>query len=187
MDLLVAGLGNPGSRYAKTRHNLGYLVAAELAARWGAPAEREKHGGALSEVRLEDGTTVALLRPLGFMNLSGGPVQKAARAYGLEPAQVICVHDDVEISFGQVRAKLGGGLGGHNGLRSVAERLGTRDFGRVRCGVGRPGPGERRDLADWLLSPFEPDEDPEPMVGTAADCVELIAREGIEAAVAAYP
>ena len=187
MDLLVAGLGNPGSRYAKTRHNLGYLVAAELAARWHAPAEREKHGGALTEVRLDDGTTVALLRPLGFMNLSGGPVQKAARAYGLEPAQVICVHDEVEIPFGQVRAKLGGGLGGHNGLRSVAERLGTRDFGRVRCGVGRPGPGERRDLADWLLSPFEPGEDPEPMVGTAADCVELIAREGIEAAVAAYP
>jgi PTH1 family peptidyl-tRNA hydrolase len=187
VDLLVAGLGNPGSRYAKTRHNLGYLVAAELAARWHAPSEREKHGGALSEVRLEDGTTVALLRPLGFMNLSGGPVQKAARAYGLEPAQVICVHDEVEIPFGQVRAKLGGGLGGHNGLRSVAERLGTRDFGRVRCGVGRPGPGERRDLADWLLSPFEPGEDPEPMVGTAADCAELIAREGIEAAIAAYP
>jgi PTH1 family peptidyl-tRNA hydrolase len=187
VDLLVAGLGNPGSRYAKTRHNLGYLVAAELAARWHAPPERDKHGGALSEVRLEDGTTVALLRPLGFMNLSGGPVQKAARAYGLEPAQVICVHDEVEIPFGQVRAKLGGGLGGHNGLRSVAERLGTRDFGRVRCGVGRPGPGERRDLADWLLSPFEPDEDPEPMVGTAADCVELITREGIDAAVAAYP
>jgi PTH1 family peptidyl-tRNA hydrolase len=187
VDLLVAGLGNPGSRYAKTRHNLGYLVAAELAARWHAPPERDKHGGALREVRLEDGTTVALLRPLGFMNLSGGPVQKAARAYGLEPAQVICVHDEVEIPFGHVRAKLGGGLGGHNGLRSVAERLGTRDFGRVRCGVGRPGPGERRDLADWLLSPFEPDEDPEPMVGTAADCVELIAREGIEAAVAGYP
>jgi PTH1 family peptidyl-tRNA hydrolase len=187
VDLLVAGLGNPGSRYAKTRHNLGYLVAAELAARWHAPPEREKHGGALSEVRLEDGTTVALLRPLGYMNLSGGPVQKAARAYGLEPAQVICVHDEVEIAFGQVRAKLGGGLGGHNGLRSVAERLGTRDFGRVRCGVGRPGPGERRDLADWLLSPFELDEDPEPMVGTAAGCVELIARAGIEAAIAAYP
>ena len=185
--MLVAGLGNPGSRYAQTRHNLGYLVASELAARWHAPSEREKHGGALSEVRLEDGTTVALLRPLAFMNLSGGPVAKAARAYGLEAAQVICVHDDVEARFGQVRAKLGGGLGGHNGLRSVAERLGTRDFGRVRLGVGRPRPGERRDLADWLLSSFEPDEDPAPMVQTAADCVELIAREGIDAALAAYP
>ena len=134
-----------------TRHNLGYLVAAELAARWRAPAEREKHGGALSEVRLEDGTTVALLRPLGFMNLSGGPVQKAVRAYGLGPEQVVCVHDDVEAAFGQVRAKLGGGLGGHNGLRSVAERLGTRDFARVRCGIGRQRAGDRRDLADWVL------------------------------------
>ena len=99
------------------------------------------------------------------MNLSGGPVQKAVRAYGLGPDQVVCVHDDVEATFGQVRAKLGGGLGGHNGLRSVAERLGTRDFGRVRCGIGRQRPGDRRDLADWVLSPFEPDEDPQPMVG----------------------
>jgi peptidyl-tRNA hydrolase, PTH1 family len=187
MDLLVAGLGNPGARYARTRHNAGSFVTEELAARWGAPAEREKHGGALREVRLDDGTTVALLRPLGFMNLSGGPVQKAARAYGLAPEQVVCVHDDVELQFGQVRAKLGGGLGGHNGLRSVAERLGTRDFGRVRCGIGRQRAGDRRDLADWVLAPFEPDEDPAPMVGTAADCVELIAREGMEAALAAYP
>jgi PTH1 family peptidyl-tRNA hydrolase len=187
VDLLVAGLGNPGRRYAGTRHNAGYLVAAELAARWNASGEREKHGGALSEVRLDDGTTVALLRPLGFMNLSGGPVQKAARAYGLEPAQIVCVHDDVEARYGQVRAKLGGGLGGHNGLRSVAERLGTRDFGRVRCGIGRQRPGDRRDLADWVLSPFEDDEDPATMIATAADCVELIAREGIEAALVAYP
>jgi PTH1 family peptidyl-tRNA hydrolase len=187
MDLLVAGLGNPGGRYARTRHNAGSLVTAELAARWGAPPEREKHGGALSELRLDDGTTVALLRPLGFMNLSGGPVQKAARAYGLAPEQIVCVHDDVEARFGQVRAKLGGGLGGHNGLRSVAERLGTRDFGRVRCGIGRPRPGDRRDLADWVLSPFEDDEDPAPMIEAAAECVELIAREGIDAALAAYP
>jgi peptidyl-tRNA hydrolase, PTH1 family len=185
--MLVAGLGNPGSRYAGTRHNLGYLVAEELAVRWHAPAEREKHGGALREVRLEDGTTVALLRPLGFMNLSGGPVQKAVRAYGLGAEQVVCVHDDVEARFGQVRAKLGGGLGGHNGLRSVAERLGTRDFARVRCGIGRQRPGDRRDLADWVLSAFEPDEDPQPMIAAAADCVELMANEGMEAALAAYP
>jgi PTH1 family peptidyl-tRNA hydrolase len=187
MDLLVAGLGNPGGRYARTRHNAGYLVAEELRSRWGSPPEREKHGGALSELRLDDGTTIALLRPLGFMNLSGGPVQKAARAYGLAPEQIVCVHDDVEARFGQVRAKLGGGLGGHNGLRSVAERLGTRDFARVRCGIGRQRAGDRRDLADWVLSPFEEDEDPAPMVGAAADCVELILREGIDAALAAYP
>jgi PTH1 family peptidyl-tRNA hydrolase len=187
MDLLVAGLGNPGGRYARTRHNLGYFVADELAARWDAPAEREKHGGALREARLGDGTTVALLRPLGYMNLSGGPVQKAARAYGLAPEQIICVHDDVEAKFGQVRAKQGGGLGGHNGLRSVAERLGTRDFGRVRCGIGRQRAGDRRELADWVLAAFEDDEDPAPMVEAAADCVELIVREGMEAAIAAYP
>jgi PTH1 family peptidyl-tRNA hydrolase len=187
MDLLVAGLGNPGGRYARTRHNAGYLVAAELAARWSAPPEREKHGGALTEIRLDDGTAVALLRPLGFMNLSGGPVQKAARSYGLAPEQVICVHDEVELAFGHVRAKLGGGLGGHNGLRSVAERLGTRDFGRVRLGIGRQRAGDRRDLADWVLSPFEDDEDPTPMVAAASDCVELIAREGMEAALAAFP
>jgi peptidyl-tRNA hydrolase, PTH1 family len=187
MDLLVAGLGNPGGRYARTRHNLGYFVADELAARWEAPPEREKHGGALREVRLGDGTTVALLRPLGYMNLSGGPVQKAARAYGLAPEQIVCVHDDVEARFGQVRAKLGGGLGGHNGLRSVAERLGSRDFGRVRCGIGRQRAGDRRDLADWVLATFEDDEDPAPMVEAAADCVELIVREGMEAAIAAYP
>jgi PTH1 family peptidyl-tRNA hydrolase len=187
MDLLVAGLGNPGGRYARTRHNLGYFVADELAARWEAPAEREKHGGALREVRLGDGTTIALLRPLGYMNLSGGPVGKAARAYGLAPEQIVCVHDDVEARFGQVRAKLGGGLGGHNGLRSVAERLGSRDFGRVRCGIGRQRAGDRRDLADWVLATFEDDEDPAPMVEAAADCVELIVREGMEAAIAAYP
>ncbi|HEY3614940.1 MAG TPA: aminoacyl-tRNA hydrolase [Gaiellales bacterium] len=175
MDLLVAGLGNPGGRYARTRHNAGYLVAEELRSRWGSPPEREKHGGALSELRLDDGTTIALLRPLGFMNLSGGP------------EQIVCVHDEVELAFGQVRAKLGGGLGGHNGLRSVAERLGTRDFGRVRCGIGRQRAGDRRDLADWVLAPFEDDEDPAPRVGTAADCVELIAREGFAAALAAYP
>jgi peptidyl-tRNA hydrolase, PTH1 family len=187
VDLLVAGLGNPGVRYAVTRHNLGYLVTAELAVRWHAPAEREKFGGALSEVRLENGSTVALLRPLGFMNLSGGPVQKALRSYGLGPDQAVCVHDDVEARYGQVRAKFGGGLGGHNGLRSVADRLGTRDFGRVRCGIGRQRAGDRRDLADWVLSPFEPDEDPAPMVAAAADCVELMVAEGIEAAISAYP
>ena len=128
-----------------------------------------------------------MLRPLEYMNVSGGPVEKAARAYGLAAEEVVVVHDDVEAGFGQVRAKLGGGLGGHNGLRSIADRLGTRDFLRVRLGVGRHRRGDRRDLADWLLAPFEPDEDAEPMITAGADCVELIAREGIEAALERVP
>ena len=187
MDLLVAGLGNPGPRYRRTRHNLGFVVLDALAERHGAPAERSKHGGTLRELRLPEGATLALFAPQGYMNLSGGPVAKAARAYGLEPADVLVVHDDLETPFGKVRAKLGGGLAGHNGLRSMAERLGTRDFGRVRLGVGRPRPGDRRDIADWILAPFELDEDPDPMVADAADAVELVARDGIDAALRAYP
>ena len=187
MDLLVAGLGNPGRRYGTTRHNVGFVVCELLARRHGAEPAREKHGGLLQEIRLEDGATLALFRPLGFMNLSGVPVHKAARSYGTSPEQIVAVHDDVESAFGRVRAKLGGGLAGHNGLRSLTERLGTRDYARVRLGIGRQRPGDRRALADWVLSPFEPDEDVMPMIESAADCVELIAREGIEAALERYP
>ena len=182
MDMLVAALGNPGSRYRATRHNLGFMVADELARRHGAPPPRDKHGGALQELRLPDGETLAVLRPLEFMNVSGGPVAKAARAYGLGVEAVVVVHDDLESPFGRARAKQGGGLAGHNGLRSIAERLGTRDFPRVRLGIGRPGRGDPRGIADWVLAPFELDEDPDPMIAAGADCVELIAREGIEAA-----
>ena len=186
MDLLVAALGNPGPRYRATRHNLGFQVADELARRHGGQPPRDKHGGALQELRLPDGETLAVLRPLEYMNVSGGPVAKAARAYGLPAEAVVVVHDDLESGFGRVRPKQGGGLAGHNGLRSIAERLGTRDFLRIRLGVGRPRRGDPRDIADWLLSPFEDDEDPEPMITAGADCVELIAREGIEAALVAY-
>jgi PTH1 family peptidyl-tRNA hydrolase len=187
VDYLVAGLGNPGPRYRRTRHNVGSVVLDVLGARWDGGQERQKHGGLLREVRLPEGERLALFAPQEYMNLSGGPVQKAARAYGLGPDRVIVVHDDLESAFGRVRAKLGGGLAGHNGLRSLAERLGTRDFLRVRLGIGRPRRGDRRDIADWVLAPFELDEDPEPMIGEAADAVELIAREGIEAALQRWP
>jgi PTH1 family peptidyl-tRNA hydrolase len=186
VDLLVAALGNPGPRYRATRHNLGFRVADELARRHDAQPARDKHGGALQELRLPDGETLALLRPLEYMNVSGGPVAKAARAYGLSADAVVVVHDDLESPFGRVRAKQGGGLAGHNGLRSIAERLATREFARVRLGIGRPGRGDVRGISDWVLSPFEVDEDPEPMIAAGADCVELIAREGIEAALAAF-
>ena len=162
MDILVAGLGNPGGRYAATRHNVGFRVAELLASRHGASPERTKHGGLLQEVRLPEGQTLALFRPQEYMNLSGGPVARAVKAYGV-------------------------GLAGHNGLRSLAERVGSRDFLRVRLGIGRPGRGDPRDIADWVLAPFELGEDPEPMIEAGADAVELIAREGIDAALAAYP
>jgi PTH1 family peptidyl-tRNA hydrolase len=186
VDLLIAGLGNPGGRYRATRHNLGFKVAELLASRHGADAERSKHGGLLQEIRLPEGATLALFRPQEFMNVSGGPVARAAKAYGLAPEQVVAVHDDLESPFGRVRAKQGGGLAGHNGLRSLAERIGSREFLRVRLGIGRPGRGDTRDIADWVLSPFEVDEDPGPMIEAGADAVELIAREGIDAALAAY-
>jgi PTH1 family peptidyl-tRNA hydrolase len=187
MDYLVAGLGNPGPRYRRTRHNVGFAVLDVLGERWDGGQERTKHGGLLREVRLPEGERLALFAPQEYMNLSGGPVQKAARSYGLSPDRVIVVHDDLESALGRVRAKLGGGLAGHNGLRSMAERLGTRDFLRVRLGIGRPRRGEHRDIADWVLAPFEPDEDPEPMIAEAADAVELIAREGIDAALSRWP
>jgi PTH1 family peptidyl-tRNA hydrolase len=187
VDLLVAGLGNPGGRYRRTRHNLGFAVCERLATRHDATPERTRWGGVLQEARMPGGETLALFRPQEYMNVSGGPVARAAKAYGIDPADVVVVHDDVETEFGRVRAKEGGGLGGHNGLRSLAERLGTRDFPRVRLGVGRPRRGDRRELADWLLAPFELDEDPAPMIEEGADCVELIATDGVDAALARYP
>jgi PTH1 family peptidyl-tRNA hydrolase len=186
VDILVAGLGNPGGRYRATRHNVGFRVAELLASRHGASPERAKHGGLLQEVRLPEGQTLALFRPQEYMNLSGGPVARAAKAYGVGPESLIVVHDDLESPLGRVRAKQGGGLAGHNGLRSLAERVGSRDFLRVRLGIGRPGRGDPRDIADWVLAPFELGEDPEPMIEAGADAVELIAREGIDAALAAY-
>jgi PTH1 family peptidyl-tRNA hydrolase len=186
VDLLVAGLGNPGGRYRRTRHNLGFEVIDLLGERYGAPAARSKHGGLLREIRLPEGETLALFAPQEYMNLSGGPVAKAAEAYGLDPERVVVVHDDLESAFGRVRPKVGGGLAGHNGLRSIAERLGTRDFLRIRLGIGRPRRGDTRDIADWILAPFELDEDPQPMIDGGAECVEIFAREGPDAALARF-
>jgi PTH1 family peptidyl-tRNA hydrolase len=180
LDLLVAGLGNPGREYARTRHNIGWLVVEELALRHGG-SFRSKFSGQLAEVR--DGERrLALLKPETYMNVSGQSVGPAARFFKVLPDALLVVHDDVDLESGRLQVRLGGGLAGHNGLRSIASVLGTQDFPRLRIGVGRPGRGDRRPVADYVLSEFEPEVDVEALVARAADAVELIAREGLEPA-----
>ena len=179
LDLLVVGLGNPGREYERTRHNVGWLVVDELGrrldGRW-----REKFSGRLAEVRL-DALRLALLKPETFMNDSGRSVAAAARFFKVEPESLLVVHDDVDLEAGRLQARAGGGLAGHNGLRSLAQALGTQDFVRLRIGVGRPGRGDPRSVADYVLSPFGAEDDPGVLVSRGADAVEVLAREGVEA------
>src|ERR671935_2574719 len=172
LDLLVVGLGNPGREYARHRHNAGWMVLDELARRHGA-SWKGKFSGQLAELRL-DGHRVALLKPETYMNESGRSVAAAARFYKLEPDAILVVHDEGDFDLGRLQARLGGGLAGHNGLRSITQYLGTQDFLRLRVGVGRPARGDRRPLADYLLSDFEPHDDAETLVARAADAVETL-------------
>ena len=180
LDLFVVGLGNPGREHERDRHNVGWLVVDELArrtdARW-----RGKFSGQVAEVRL-DGLRLALLKPETFMNDSGRSVAAAARFFKVEPESLVVVHDDVDLEPGRLQARAGGGLAGHNGLRSLAQALGTQDFLRLRIGVGRPGRGDPRSVADYVLSPFEVEEDVGALVSRSAEAVETLARQGIEAA-----
>jgi PTH1 family peptidyl-tRNA hydrolase len=180
LDLLVAGLGNPGREYADTRHNVGFMVADELARRHGG-SWRAKFSGDLAEMRL-DGLRLAVLKPQTYMNESGRSVGAAVRFFKVEPEALLVVHDEVDLEPGRLQARLGGGLAGHNGLRSVAQHLGTPEFARLRIGVGRPERGDPRPVADFVLSPFPPEVDVEGLVARAADAVETVAREGVEEA-----
>ncbi|PWR12828.1 aminoacyl-tRNA hydrolase [Micromonospora acroterricola] len=179
---LVVGLGNPGREYAGNRHNVGFMVADLLAGRVGARFGRHKRAVAeVAEGRLGfGGPKLVLAKPLTYMNLSGGPVAALAQFYKVPPAQVIAVHDELDIGYGQVRVKCGGGEGGHNGLRSMSKSLGTKEYVRVRFGVGRP-PG-RQDPADYVLSDFGAAERKELdfLVDRAADVVESVIAKGVE-------
>jgi PTH1 family peptidyl-tRNA hydrolase len=179
LDLLVVGLGNPGREYAGNRHNVGWMVVDELARRHGG-SWRSKFSGRLAEVRI-DGHKVALLKPETYMNDSGRAVQAAARFFKVEPDAILVIHDEGDFDLGRLQARSGGGLAGHNGLRSIAQQLGTPDFLRLRIGVGRPERGDPRPLADYVLSDFEPHDDAEQLVAKAADAVELLDAEGLEA------
>src|SRR5438874_13044055 len=178
LDLLVVGLGNPGRDYARNRHNVGSMVVDELARRH-AGSWRGKFSGRLAEVRI-DGHKVALLKPETYMNESGRSVQAAARFFKVEPDAILVVHDEGDFDLGRLQARRGGGLAGHNGLRSIAQQLGTSDFLRLRIGVGRPERGDPRSLADYVLSNFEAHDDAESIVGRAADAIETLDAEGLE-------
>lgn len=179
---LIVGLGNPGSQYETTRHNAGFMVADVLADRIGAKfSSHKKSNSDIVTARLGD-RSVIVAKPRTFMNLSGQPVAALARFYSVEPADIVVVHDELDIDFGAIRLKLGGGEGGHNGLRSITQHLGTKDYLRVRVGVGRP-PG-RMDPASYVLKPFSSAErkDLGVICEEAADAAELVLRVGLEAA-----
>jgi PTH1 family peptidyl-tRNA hydrolase len=182
---LVVGLGNPGPSYAGHRHNVGYLVVAELAERMGSALRAHKSGRAdVVEGRLAPPGTpaprVVLARPRSYMNEIGGPIKQLAAFYKVAPERIVVVHDELDIPFDTMRVKLGGGDNGHNGLKSIRSALGTGDFYRVRVGIGRP-PG-RQDVADFVLSDYSAKERTVlPLqVSTAADAVESLLADGLE-------
>ncbi|MDT5136476.1 MAG: peptidyl-tRNA hydrolase, family [Mycobacterium sp.] len=180
--LLVVGLGNPGENYARTRHNVGFMVADLIAARLASKFKTHKRSGAEIATGRLAGRSVVLAKPRCYMNESGRQVGPLAKFYSVQPADIIVLHDELDLDFGRIRLKLGGGEGGHNGLRSVASALGTKDFQRVRIGIGRP-PG-RKDPATFVLEPFNASERSEvpTICEQAADATELLIELGLEPA-----
>jgi PTH1 family peptidyl-tRNA hydrolase len=179
---LVVGLGNPGPQYATTRHNLGFLVADILSDRIGSGFKVHKKSGAEVATGRLGGRPIVLAKPRVYMNESGRQVGPLAKFYSVPPEDIIIVHDELDIEFGRIRLKFGGGVAGHNGLRSVASALGTNDFQRVRVGIGRP-PG-RKSGATFVLENFTSTERPEvpAICEQAADATELLVAQGIEPA-----
>lgn len=180
---LIVGLGNPGPEYSGNRHNVGQMVLDGLAGRIGGKFKAHKARALVLEGRLGiGGPRVVLAKPGTYMNVSGGPVSALARFYDVEPSRVVAVHDEIDIPFNTVKLKIGGGEGGHNGLRDISKALSTKDYLRVRVGVGRP-PG-RMDTADYVLRDFGTTEKKELpfLLDDAADAVELLVREGLTAA-----
>ncbi len=180
---LVVGLGNPGAQYAGNRHNVGQMALDVLAARAGLTFKSHKAGASVAEGRLKPGAArLVLAKPASFMNVSGGPVAGLAKFFKVDPGRLVVVHDELDLDFDTVRIKVGGGHGGHNGLRDIIARLGSPDFARVRVGIGRP-PG-RQDPADFVLRDFGAEERKilPNLLEDAADAVERITADGVPAA-----
>lgn len=180
---LIVGLGNPGPNYAKTRHNIGQMVLDELAKEVGGSFKKHSKASAVVvEGRLGfGGPKVILMKSLGYMNTSGGPVSAIAKFYGIDPGHVIVVHDELDIPFDTIKLKIGGGEGGHNGLRDITKALDTKGYYRVRTGIGRP-PG-RMDTADFVLEPFSSTEVKALpfLISNAADATVMLIKEGLQA------
>jgi PTH1 family peptidyl-tRNA hydrolase len=183
---LIVGLGNPGPEYRETRHNVGFIVADTLASRWRVEGQWREKFEALQVKTVAAGDRVVLLKPLTFMNLSGQAVAATAGFYQIEPADVFIVTDDVALPLGRLRARREGGAGGHNGLKSIIQHLGTQAFPRMRVGVGRGD--DRRDLSDHVLGRFAADERDtvSAAVLRAADATEMFLSEGIERVMNAF-
>ena len=185
--MLVVGLGNPGKKYEKNRHNVGFMAVEHLARTHGMPDFKEKFSGVWTKGEVSVGKTrhaVALLKPGTYMNLSGDCVQPAAAFLKVEPKDIIVVHDELDLAWRDVRLKVGGGHAGHNGLRSMIERLGTPDFVRVRVGIGRPPPGFKWDVADFVLQNFDSMETAElpEVIDRACAAIEAVVAKGAQAA-----
>jgi PTH1 family peptidyl-tRNA hydrolase len=180
---LIVGLGNPGARYENTRHNVGFMVLDRWLAAHPTLQWREQFGGLTADLSLPAGR-VLLLKPLTFMNRSGQSVRKAAQFFKIPPGEVLIVHDEVDLALGEVRLKLGGGEAGHNGLKSVTADLGTQDYVRLRCGVGRPPPDFRGDTADFVLQAPSPADQPhlEALISKAVEALEMVLRVGLDQA-----
>lgn len=178
---LIAGLGNPGPQYANTRHNAGFMLLDRLAYELGAPIRRGAHQGLIGEAQI-GGEKVILLKPLTYMNLSGQSVVPALRYYKLGPGDLIVVSDDLDLPLGKLRLRTSGSSGGQRGLQSIIQMLGTQDFARLKCGIGRPPQGV--PAADYVLAPFDRNEQPvvAEMVQRGAELLRLAVTEGFEAA-----
>jgi len=188
---LIVGLGNPGPKYERNRHNIGFRVVDRLAQRCRA-SFRSKFGGQFASDILAD-ERVSLLEPMEYMNVSGHAVSRAAQFLKVEPPRIVVVHDEIDFPFGRVRVKRGGGHGGHNGLRSIIAQVGDKEFGRVRCGVGRPTredgtPADKDRVSAYVLSDFPANlaREVDEMTDRAADAVEAIVRDGLERAMNEY-
>ena len=181
-DWLIVGLGNPGSEYAGTRHNIGFEVANALAERWGLPKAKSKYRGLLTQGRTgPGGPRVAVLLPQTYMNEAGTSVGPARGALKVELDHVLVIHDEIDLPFNEIQVRVGGGLAGHNGLKAVKQALGSADFARVRVGVGRPPTTDPDRVAAYVLSRFrEPREEVAAVVDRAADAAERLVRPNLD-------